>query len=255
MLPLSADKRVKTRLKQYEAYQNHKGSVIAKAILKARVSSQISLLEKYGLNSEKLNVNLNRIEVENKTIDEIRTRLTLTEAKCSKQFFKQYFTLFPKCLKPRKREKRKAESPLNNLLNLGYEVLKGEVYKAVLGAHLDPYLGYLHSIQFAKPSLVCDIQEIFRTLIEDFLITYHQNLEPESFEQKGKRYFLKPDEKLKLILDVNRLFKKKVPYKRRNYSKTTMIRTIIKEEPTKLAQYLRKNKANYEPITKVYQNL
>lgn len=43
MLPLSVDKRVKTRLKQYEAYQNHKGSIIAKAILKARISSQISL--------------------------------------------------------------------------------------------------------------------------------------------------------------------------------------------------------------------
>ena len=171
----------------------------------------------------------------------------MTEAKCSKHFFRQYFTLFPKCLKPKKREKHKAQSPLNNLLNLGYEVLKGEVYKAVLGAHLDPYLGYLHSIQFTKPSLVCDIQEIFRALIEEFLIGYHQNLEPESFEQKGKRIFLKPDEKLKLILALNRLFKKKVPYKRRNFSKTTTVRTIIKEEPIKLAQYLRGNKI-YEPF-------
>ena len=54
--------------------------------------------------------------------------------------FKQYFTLFPDYLKPKRRERYKAQSPLNNLLNLGYEVLKGEVYKAVLNAHLDPYL-------------------------------------------------------------------------------------------------------------------
>lgn len=247
MLPLSTDKRVKTRLKQYEAYQNHKGSIIAKAILKARITSQISLLEKYDLNSEKLNVNLDRIKVGDKTIDQIRSRLTGIEGKCTEQYFKQYWKLFPKCLKPKKREKYKAQSPLNNLLNLGYEVLKGEIYKAVLGAHLDPYLGYLHSIQFAKPSLVCDIQEVFRALIEDFLVTYHQKLEPESFEQKGKRMLLNPNEKLKLILEVNRIFKRKVPYKRRNYSKTTTIRTIIKEEPIKLAQYLRENKACYEP--------
>ena len=129
--------------------------------------------------------------------------------------------------------------------------MKGEVYKAVLGAHLDPYLGYLHSIQFAKPSLVCDIQEIFRASIEEFLIKYHQNLEPESFEQNGKRIFLKPNEKLKIILEINRLFKRKVPYRRRNYSKTTTIRTVIKEEPIKLAQYIRGNKAIYKPITKV----
>jgi CRISPR/Cas system-associated endonuclease Cas1 len=43
-------------------------------------------------------------------------------------------------------------------------------------AHLDPYLGYLHSIQFAKPSLVCDIQEVFRGLIDEFLIGYSQKL-------------------------------------------------------------------------------
>jgi len=147
--------------------------------------------------------------------------------------------------KPKKREKYKAQSPLNNLLNLGYEILKGEVYKAILAAHLDPYLGYLHSIQFAKPSLVCDVQEIFRALVEDFLLTYHQNLEPGSFKQKGKRTFLKP--KLKLILEINRLFKKKIPYVRRNYSKLTTIRTVINEEPIKLAQFLRGDRANYKP--------
>jgi len=246
-MPLSTDKRVKTRLKQYEAYQNHKGVNIAKEILKARISSQISLLEKYCLDSSRLNVNFEKIDAENKTIDQIRSRLTGIEGKCTEQYFKQYWKLFPKCLKPKKREKYKAQSPLNNLLNLGYEILKGEVYKAVLAAHLDPYLGYLHSIQFAKPSLVCDVQEIFRALIEDFLVTYHQNLEPESFTQKEKRIFLKSKEKLRLILEINRLFKKRILNKRRNYSKKTTIRTVIKEEPIKLAQYLRENKT-YEPV-------
>lgn len=137
---------------------------------------------------------------------------------------------------------------MNNLLNMGYEVLKGEVYKAVLNAHLDPYLGYLHSIQFAKPSLVCDIQELFRTLIEDFLVSYHQKIDPDSFEKHGERTFLKRDEKLKLILEINRLFRRKIPYNRRNYSKRTLIKTVIREEPLKLAQYLRGTKTMYGPI-------
>ena len=58
---------------------------------------------------------------------------------------------------------------LRMLLRLGYEVLRDEVYRGVVYTHLDPYLGYLHSIQFAKPSLVCDIQEIFRGLIDELL--------------------------------------------------------------------------------------
>ena len=74
---------------------------------------------------------------------------------------------------------------------IGFFADKGEVYKAVLGAHLDPYLGYIHSIHYSKPSLVCDIQEMFRVLIEDFMISYALPLEPESFEQHGKRIFLK----------------------------------------------------------------
>jgi CRISPR-associated protein Cas1 len=217
-------------------------------MLHARINSQIDLLEKYCLDSSRLNVNFEKIDVENKTIDKTRSRLTGIEGKCTEQYFKEYWKLFPKCLKPNKREKYKAQSPLNNLLNLGYEIMKGEVYKAVLQAHLDPYLGYLHSIQFAKSSLVCDVQEIFRVLIEEFLVKYHQKLEPESFEQKGKRVFLKPEQKLKLILEVTRLFRKRIPYKRRNCSKKTTIHTIIKEEPIKLAKYLRGNKSFYEPL-------
>ncbi len=116
-------------------------------------------------------------------------------------------------------------------------------------AHLDPYLGYLHSTQFAKPSLVCDLQEPFRYLVEDFLVGYHQNLAPESFEDTGRRVFVRPKEKLRLILGLNRLFEKRAPYKRRNYGRTASIRTIIREETIKLAQYLRGNKTIYEPPT------
>ncbi|MGQ9788072.1 MAG: CRISPR-associated endonuclease Cas1 [Candidatus Hadarchaeaceae archaeon] len=59
-----------------------------------------------------------------------------------------------------KRMNYNAEDPLNNLLNLGYEVLKGEIYRVVMYAYIDHCLGYLHSIQFGNTYLVCDIQEI-----------------------------------------------------------------------------------------------
>ena len=250
MMPLSTDKRVKTRIQQYEAYKTPKGSIIAKAILQSKINSQISLLEKYGLDSKKLNVNFDRIKVEDKTIDEIRTKLHVIEAKCSRQYFKQYFLLFPRYLKPKKREKYRAKTPLNNLLNLGYEVLKGEVYKAILNAHLDPYLGYLHSIQFSKPSLVCDIQEMFRALIENFVLEYHQNLELDSFEERSHRIFLNEKEKLKFILRLNKIFHRRIEYKRRNFSKKSTIQTIIKEETLMIAEFLRGNSTIYSPIFK-----
>jgi CRISPR/Cas system-associated endonuclease Cas1 len=57
-------------------------------------------------------------------------------------------------LNPEKRYKFRARDPLNNLLNLGYEVLKREIILAMVPMHLDPYLGFLHSYFRFKPSLV-----------------------------------------------------------------------------------------------------
>jgi len=43
-------------------------------------------------------------------------------------------------------------------------------HNALSKAKLEPYLGFLHSVQFGKPSLVYDFQELYRYLINDFLI-------------------------------------------------------------------------------------
>lgn len=101
-------------------------------------------------------------------------------------------------------------------------------------------MGYLHSIQFAKPSLVCDIQEIFRGLIDEFLINYSQKLTDGSFERKGERMFLKQKESYKMIKAINRLFDKRIQHQRvKKYGKQSKIRTAIREESIKMAQYLR----------------
>ena len=116
-------------------------------------------------------------------------------------------------------------------------------------AHLDPYLGYLHSIKFSKPSLVCDVQEIFRGLIDEFLIDYSKGLSEESFERKGERMFLKRKESFKLIKALNGLFDKRIEHQRiRRIGERPRIRTAIRQEPIKLAQYLRGEKENYMPV-------
>jgi CRISPR-associated protein Cas1 len=59
---------------------------------------------------------------------------------------------------------------LNKLFNLGYKLLSWKVHKALMKAKLEPYLGFLHSVQVGKPSLVYDFQELYRYLIDDYLI-------------------------------------------------------------------------------------
>lgn len=248
MLPLTSSAHVKTRIKQYEAYYNSKGVEIAKVVLTAKIRNQIALLQKHGFDGHKLSYLIEKLQkIDGEKIDDIRPKLMGIESRCSKVYFAHLKTLFPDFLQSSKRIKYNAEDPLNNLLNLGYEVLKGEVYKGVMYAHLDPYLGYLHSIQFAKPSLVCDIQEIFRGLIDEFLIGYSQKLTEENFEHRGERMFLKRKESYKLIKGINDLFDKRIKHQRiHEFGKHAKIRTAIREEPMKLAQYLRGEKENYQ---------
>jgi CRISPR-associated protein Cas1 len=188
-------------------------------------------------------------KINGEKIDDIRPKLMGVESRCSKVYFRQLKTLFPDFLQTSKRTKHKASDPLNNLLNLGYEVLKGEVYRGVMNAHLDPYLGYLHSIQFAKPSLVCDLQEIFRSLIDESLIDYSQKLSMDDFEKKNGRVFLKQKESYKLIKEINKLFDKRIKHQRiKKYGERSKVRTAIREEAIKLGQYLRGEKERYEPF-------
>ncbi len=68
--------------------------------------------------------------------------------------------MFPEKIRPTRRLTYKAYDGLNNVFNFGYYVLKCRVHKALLKAKLEPYLGFLHSVQHGKPSLVCDFQEL-----------------------------------------------------------------------------------------------
>jgi len=63
-------------------------------------------------------------------------------------------------------------------------MLQWKVHRAVIKAKLEPYLGFLHSVQFGKPSLVCDLQELYRYLVDDFLIEYCRGLRKRDFDRK-----------------------------------------------------------------------
>lgn len=52
-----------------------------------------------------------------------------------------------------------------------------------------------------------------------------------------------------MIKAINELFDKQIKHQRiKKYGIKSKIRTVIREEPIKLAQYLRKEKEGYEPV-------
>jgi len=68
-----------------------------------------------------------------------------------------------------KRVRRPPTDPVNSVLSLIYTFLMNRVYSAVRVAGLDPYPGFLHSVDYGRYSLVLDLMEEFRTIISDTL--------------------------------------------------------------------------------------
>jgi CRISPR/Cas system-associated endonuclease Cas1 len=91
-----------------------------------------------------------------------------------------------------------------------------------------------------RPALVYDMLEPWRAIAEEFILSYQETLSTDSFVKHGERFFLKREEQIRFTKNLDKQIDKKwIPYNRRSNSKTVRIRTAIKEEPKKLAQYIR----------------
>jgi CRISPR-associated protein Cas1 len=69
-----------------------------------------------------------------------------------------------------KRVRRPPTDPINSLLSLGYALLRHDVQSALNIVGFDPYLGYLHTERYGRPSLALDLMEEFRPLVVDRLV-------------------------------------------------------------------------------------
>jgi len=75
-----------------------------------------------------------------------------------------------------RRVRRPPTDPVNSVLSLTYTFLMNRVYSAVRIAGLDPYPGFLHSIDYGRYSLVLDLMEEFRSIIAETLTLSMFNL-------------------------------------------------------------------------------
>jgi CRISPR-associated protein Cas1 len=86
---------------------------------------------------------------------------------------------------------RNASDEVNALLNYGYSVMDSEVRRTVNSLGLDYSIGFLHELRESRPSLICDLQELYRWLVDlsviqlleekklrkkDFIVTEHYHI-------------------------------------------------------------------------------
>jgi CRISPR/Cas system-associated endonuclease Cas1 len=106
------------------------------------------------------------------------------------------------------------------------------------------------------PSLVCDFEELYRYLIDDFVISYCRTISQKDFilksegysgSRKGKRQYLNEPKTRELTGQLNRLFESEIDIPRIRRGRKQQIETLISEEAYVLAEYLRNEKQSWKP--------
>jgi len=254
---LDDDSHVKTRIAQYEALKNNKGVAIAKRIVLGKIEGQNRILRKYGFRQHdfmRIKEMVNGVKSDDLRV--LRNKLNTIEGHATERYFSQVFQLLPTAIGIERRRTYKAFDGINNTLNLAYTLLKWKTHRAIIKAKLEPFLGFLHSEQFGKPSLVCDLMELYRYLIDDFVIEYCMSLKKKDFalkhedyssNRKGERQYLSKPLAKDMMNKLNSFFESMVEIPRVKHGNKQTLETLINEEAMLFARYLRDEKPNWHP--------
>ena len=113
------------------------------------------------------------------------------------------------------RNRRPPKDPANALLSFGYALLANSVEGAIYVAGLDPYLGFLHVVDYGRPSLALDLMEEFRPVLVDALVldlANHGRVRSEDFEARDGGVFLQGEGRKRLIEGYQRRLEERVAY-------------------------------------------
>ncbi len=110
--------------------------------------------------------------------------LTGVEGAASAAYFGAYRRLLGPDWRFEKRQRRPPPDPINVLLSFGYTLLAHTAEGAAAATGLDPFAGFLHVVEYNRPSLALDLMEEFRPVV-DGVVLWAANggqITPQDFE-------------------------------------------------------------------------
>jgi len=235
------------RRKQLEISSLNKGLELAKEWIIRKTENQIDFLERLRRpredKAEKLEESVKGLmEIKQRgasltgTIEERRGTIMALEGAAGKIYFDALSYIMPDRFQFDGRSRNPAKDEFNALLNYGYGVLYSLVEKACIIAGLDPYIGFLHTDNYNKKSLVFDLIEMYRVFAEEPVVYLFsgRKVKVEYFDEVKGGFTLNKDGKAVLIEALNRNLDDSMRYKGRNIQK----RNIIQFECHRIANEL-----------------
>jgi CRISPR-associated protein Cas1 len=224
------------RRRQLELYEKEEGLNLAKKWGIQKMENQIALLKrlKKTRSDKKDDLEGCITEIEHLkermkglkgTIEARRQTMLGIEGMTAKKYFEAISSIMPERYKFESRSRNPATDEFNTMLNYGYGVLYSMVEKACIIAGLDPYIGFLHTDNYNKKSLVFDVIELFRTFVDETVVHLFtkRKVKDEYFDKIQNGLSLNKAGKAELIEALNESFEKTVKYKGRNIKTKNVI--------------------------------
>lgn len=165
------------RRRQLEAGAGADGLAIAREWVASKLRNQVEFLEElrerrpaqhslFDGSIGTIRSSLAQLQAVEGSLDDLRGRVMGLEGSAGRAYFSCLGKLVPEAYRFDGRSRQPAQDGFNAMLNYGYGVLYSLVDRACICAGLDPFLGFLHTDNYNKPSLVFDLIEPFRIMAE-----------------------------------------------------------------------------------------
>ena len=224
------------RRKQLEVGGTNEGFELAKGWIIQKVENQIDFIGRLKKPREEKAEKLEEsssglLELRKKisqlagTIDEKRGTVMALEGAAGRIYFDILSYIMPDRFKFDGRSRNPAKDEFNAMLNYAYGVLYSLVEKACIIAGLDPYIGFLHTDDYNKKSLVFDLMEMFRVFAEEAVVYLFsgRKVKIEFFDEAKGGFTLNKDGKAVLIEALNNALDEAIRYKSRNIQRRNIV--------------------------------
>ena len=151
-------------------------------------------------------------QIEPTIIKDVRGTLMGYEGSISRHYFKMLNAFLPDQFKFERRSRRPAMDYFNAGLNYLYGMTYSAVESGVFAKGLDPFIGFLHVDSYKKPTLVFDLIEPVRPVIDKLLVDLilAGELQPEHFIVKDQGYWMGKKGKRIVISSFNDFLQRRV---------------------------------------------
>jgi CRISPR-associated protein Cas1 len=218
-----ASKNAFLRVRQYERIRDPRFVArVAAAIVSGKIFNCSEVLARHQRNHPECNLHLElsllaRLSAkagEEPPLDALRG----IEGQAAAIYFKGFPRMLRRSMDFKKRTRRPPTDPINALLSFAYTLLYNEAIGALVSVGFDPYLGFLHSLDYGRCSLALDLIEELRAPVADRLVLNVTNLEvvkAQDFAADGSQgIYIKDAARKRFLNEYERLMTGEFPHRR-----------------------------------------